>query len=120
MRILDDLERLLPGEESLFRAQLMREDIARLRKLGELARSAPDASAFMKAGMRVGWTQDDARTQELQQPLERLLSELYEFERGNRSAARNARVTEAWHAFHRLRMERLLGCLSTPVPKPAD
>jgi len=111
MQLIADLERALAAEQSLFRAQLLREDIARLRKLDELRRSVPDLAAFEKAGMRLGWTQGDARTHELREPLQQLLREIYE---GN-----EARITPAWNELHRLRMERLLGCLSTPVPKPA-
>lgn len=104
-------------EESLFRAQLLREDVARLRKLQELAKTAKDADAFIKSGMRIGWTQGDARTHELREPLERLLEAVYEFER---HSSREALIAEAWDALHRARMERLVGCLSTPVPKPVD
>ena len=118
MRILQDLERLLADEESYFRAQLLREDIARLRRLRELAQSAADAAAFRQAGARIGWTQGDARTAELRAPLERLLDLVYESERGGSPAELDAPIAEAWNALHALRMERLLGCLSSPVPKP--
>jgi hypothetical protein len=111
MQLIARLETLMGKEESLFRAQLLREDIARLRKLQELAKSAPDAAAFKTAGMRIGWTQGDARTHELREPLERLLDAVY--------AAREEDIVQAWEALHRLRMERLVGCLSTPVPRPA-
>jgi hypothetical protein len=120
MRLLGDLERLLAQERSLFRAQLLREDLARLRKLRELAAAAADAAAFAKAGARIGWTQGDARTHELREPLERLLEAVYAFERGKRDEAQEARIVESWDALHRARMEKLVGCLSTPVPKPAD
>lgn len=120
MRLLEDLERLVAQEQSLFRAQLLREDIARVRKLQELARSAQDAAAFMNAGTRIGWTQGDARTQELREPLEQLLEAVYAFELGKRDDGQEARIVESWDALHRVRMERLLGCLSTPVPKPTD
>ena len=110
MRLIDELERLAAAEESLFRRQLLREDVARLRKLESLAQS-PDAQAFKKAGMRLGWTQGDARTAELAGALEALLDAVY--------AKDEARTTTAWNELHRTRMERLLGCLSTPVPKPA-
>ena len=110
MRLLQDLERLLAGEESLFRQQLLREDIARLRKLQALAAASPDFDVFAKAGMRLGWTQGDARTAEIRPQLEALLDALY---RGD-----EARLTGAWNELHRARMERLLGCLATPAPKP--
>jgi hypothetical protein len=112
VQLIADLERLLATEESMFRTQLLREDIARLRRLQSLAQSAPDAGAFRKAGMRIGWTPDDARTAELREPLEALLDAIY---KGDEPA-----VSLAWNSLHRTRMERLLGCLSTPVPKPAD
>ena len=54
MRLIGDLERRLAGEQSMFQAQLMREDIARLRKLLDLARGAADENAFVKSGMRIG------------------------------------------------------------------
>ena len=75
MQLLEDLERPIAQEHSLFRAQLLREDIARLRRLEELARGA---------------------------------------------AVPQARIRESWEALVRARMEKLVGCLSTPVPKPAD
>ena len=112
MQLLQDLERLAAAEESLFRRQLLREDVARLRKLEALAASSADFPAFQQAGMRLGWTQGDARTAEIAPQLQALLKSVYEGE--------EARITEAWNELHRVRMERLLGCLATPVPKPAE
>ena len=112
MQLLEKLSVLLAAETSLFRAQLLREDIARLKKLEALARDAKDAEGFRKSGMRVGWTQGDARTHELREPLERLLDAVY--------ASREEEIVASWEALHRARMERLVGCLSTPVPKPLD
>ena len=117
MQLIIDLEHLISREESLFRAQLLREDVARLRKLQALASAAPDAAAFRKAGARIGWTQGDARTHELGEPLERLLAAVYAFEK---DSAPEAPIIEAWEALHRARMEKLVGCLSTPVPRPLD
>ena len=117
MKLIQDLESLVTKEPSMFRAQLLREDVARLRKLQALAAASADAAAFRKAGARIGWTQGDARTHELGEPLERLLAAVYAFER---HAAPEAPVIEAWEALHRARMEKLVGCLSTPVPRPAD
>lgn len=117
MELIARLEALAGKEESLFRAQLLREDVARLKKLRELAGKSPDEQVFKKAGMRIGWTQGDARTHELREPLERLLAAVYAFEKG---AAPEAPIAEAWEALHRSRMEKLVGCLSTPVPKPLD
>jgi hypothetical protein len=110
VRLIERLESLLAEEQSLFRAQLLREDLARLHRLQELAQSAPDLAAFKRSGMRIGWTQGEARTHELRGELERLLEA---FHSGDEDA-----VERAWEALHRARMEKLVGCLSTPVPKP--
>jgi hypothetical protein len=110
MRLITELEHRLAGEQSLFQAQLLREDIARLKRLREMVAAAPDAAAFVKSGMRVGWTQGDARTAELREPLEAFLRAMH--------ASDDDLIAQAWETLHRVRMERLLGCLSTPVPKP--
>ena len=104
----------------MFRAQLLREDVARLRRLQALAAGVEDAAAFRKAGMRVGWTQGDTRTHELAEPLGRLLDAVHAYERGSRDAAQEAHIAACRESVDRARMEKLVGCLSTPVPKPAD
>lgn len=120
MRLLDTLQRLVAEEASPFRAQLAREDVARLRRLQELARSAPDLAAFKTCGMRIGWTQGDLRTHELRAPLESFLESVFAYETGTGDTEQEARIDAAWRELHRVRMERLVGCLSTPVPKPGD
>ena len=110
MQLIDDLERRSAAEQSLFQAQLLREDVARLRKLQDL--TGLSREEFLEKGMRIGWTAGDARTAELREPLLALLEAVH--------AGDEARIRESWYALHRMRMERLLGCLSTPVPRPAD
>lgn len=119
MRLIERLEREIAGEESLFRRQLLTEDVARLRKLQELARVASDLAAFTGAGMPIGWTQGDQRTHEIRAPLVSLLQSVFALETGTGGPYAEARVEQAWMELHRARMERLLGCLSTPAPKPA-
>jgi hypothetical protein len=118
MQLIETLRRRASEEPSLFRAQLLREDVARLEKLRELVRTTPDPGAFKTAGMRVGWTQGDARTHELRAPLERLLELVHAHETQAHDAQLDARLEAAWLELHRCRMERLVGCLSTPAPKP--
>lgn len=120
MRLVDELERRLDGEQSLFRAQLLREDLARMNRLQELARTALNLAEYKKASMRIAWTQGNLRTHELHAPLEALIEAVYEYETGARSGEQEARIIEAWTELHRTRMERLVGCLTTPVPKPID
>jgi hypothetical protein len=112
MRLIGELEALIEREASPFRAQLLREEVARLRKLEALKASSLDAASFVAAGMRAGWTPGDARTHELADALTPFLQAVY--------ANDEAAAVERWNALYRLRMERLLGCLSTPVPRPAD
>jgi hypothetical protein len=111
MRLIEELERRAAGETSMFQAQLLREDVSRLRRLKEMAGSLVRED-FLEKGMRIGWTPGDARTAELREPLLAFLQAVY--------AGDEARIDECWLALHRTRMERLLGCLSTPVPRPAD
>ena len=118
MLLLEELQQRVREEESLFRAQLLREDVARLMKLAELARSAGDLNTFKKAGRCIGWTQGDTRTSELGEALDALLDAVFAYETGSVGTEQEALIRDAWLELHRVRMERLAGCLSTPVPKP--
>ncbi len=120
MRLIEELERLAAEEASLFRAQLLREDVARLRKLHALAGNLADEAAYRRAGMRLGWTQGDALTQTLREPLEALFDAVWMLAKAPAQPEQQDRVAEAWRVLHRHRMERLVGCLATPVPKPGD
>jgi hypothetical protein len=120
MRLVDELSERAASEPSLFRAQLMREDVGRLAKLDALARSEADDETYRSAGRRLGWTAQDARTGELGDALDRLLDAVRDATRRGDDEAAQARVREAWIELTRVRLERLIGCLSTPVPKPVD
>ena len=118
MRLIGELERTAAAEASPFRAQLLKEDAARLRKLLDLARSATDMNAFVLAGRRLGWTQGDARTDEILPALVPFLEVVFDHRSGSVDERQEERIRAAWLALHRLRMERLIGCLSTPAPRP--
>jgi hypothetical protein len=118
LRLIEELERTAAAEASPFRAQLLKEDAARLRKLLDLARSAGDLNAFVLAGRRLGWTQGDARTDEILPAQAPFLEAVFEHRPGSADEREEERVRAAWLALHRLRMERLVGCLSTPAPRP--
>ncbi|MBX9905192.1 MAG: hypothetical protein K2Y31_12595 [Burkholderiales bacterium] len=120
MRLIKELERKLETEQSYFQTHLLREDIARLAKMRDLARDAADAIAFRKAAFGLGWTAGNLRTHEIREPLEMLADAMYCYAAGADNAEQEARIEQAWLVLHRVRMERLMGCLSTPVPKPAS
>jgi hypothetical protein len=111
-----ELERRAAAEESPFRAQLLREDATRARKLALLARSSFDFAEFLHQARRLGWTQGDGRTGELVAALAPFLEAVYHCEREGHGEAREARVLATWLDLWRLRVERLIGCLSTPPP----
>ncbi len=118
MQLLEALENAVEREESIFRAQLMREDIGRLRRLQELAEKAATREEFVKAGLYIGWTLDDLRTHEFKGELEPLLDAVYLRCRGEGDAGDlDRRIDEAWRVFDAKRLERLVGCL-TRIPKP--
>ncbi|MDE1923596.1 MAG: hypothetical protein KGI55_09235 [Gammaproteobacteria bacterium] len=112
MKLSDELRQRLAAEKSFFRAQLLREDIARVETLEALAHSTPEIDAYRRAGRRLGWTPMDARTGELGAALDALIDAVRD-EDGTRALA-------AWIDITRIRLERMVGCLSTPAPKPAD
>jgi len=118
LRLAEELEARSGAEESYFRAQLLREDAGRVRRLAALARSAADPAAFRAAGRRLGWTQGDARTAELDAVLVPFLDAVYESECHGEDPAREERARAAWRELFRVRIERLIGCLSTPPPPP--
>ena len=117
MRLIQELEAALAGEESLFRAQLLREDLTRLKTLKKLAETAESREAFLKEGFFIGWTPGDARTFELKPALEPLLVAFHAAFEGGEDT--QERLVTAWRAFDAFRMERLVGCLSR-VPRPDD
>ena len=120
MRLAQELRRILAEEGSPFRAQLLREDLERLERLRQLARSSGGLDAFRQQGSRVGWTQGDMRTAELAPALEPFLTALYEYEAGQRQPDIEERLLDRWLDLNHLRMERLVGCLSTRPPRPDE
>jgi hypothetical protein len=120
MRLIRELERKLETEQSYFQAHLLREDIARLARMRDMARNAADTITFRKAVFRLGWTAGDLRTHEIREPLEMLADAIYSYVTDAVGTDQEAQIEQAWLTLHRVRMERLVGCLSTPLPKPAN
>lgn len=118
MELLARLESALRTEESYFRAQLLREDVARLKRLAELAATAPNLEAFKREGLMIGWTPGDTRSWELKAMLDLLLNAYYATAIcGGSAATEEDRLLAAWQAFDAQRMQRLVGCLAR-VPRP--
>ncbi len=120
MQLIAELERRFAAEPSLLRAQLLREDIARLHKLDELARSSLETEAYRKAAYRLGWTAQDARTSELREALDLLLDSWRRALSADRAENLDTLMLQAWQEMTRLRLENMVGCLSTRVPKPTE
>jgi hypothetical protein len=93
------------SEESYFRSQLLREDIARLNRLQELAGMA-DEAAFKKDGAMIGWTPGDTRSWELKSTLLPFLDAFYAC-CIDPSAINEERAVRAWTAFEDHRMAHL-------------
>lgn len=111
MQILNDLTSQLDGEQSMFRAQLMREDIARLQKLLALAAESADLAGFKKSGTYIGWTQNDMMTHVVAESLGKLLEAIYAYQHQGTSQQLDASVSNAWMAFCEERNEKLIKCL---------
>lgn len=120
MELINFLQNALERENSLFRAQLLREDIERLQRLQALASKAASRETFVKEGFFVGWTQNDMRTYEFKEELEEFLCAFYDdFSAAAPSKESASRLETTWNRLHAKRLERLVGCLSR-VPKPGD
>ncbi len=111
MRLLDNLKDRLAVEDSMFRAQLLREDIARLERLEELAGTCADRSAFVHAGQYIGWTQNDMMTHRIKEPLERLLSAVYASVVKADGEGHEEELDAAWRELEQARLQRLVKCL---------
>lgn len=116
MGLLDRLEHAMSVEESYFRVQLLREDLARLKKLREFANTATEAS-FLREGFCLDWTPAGLRNAELKATLEPLLKTFLTAEKNGYEPDANARLFQAWQSFDKQRMDLLVGCLAR-VPKP--
>jgi hypothetical protein len=117
MDILDRLERALSVEESYFRAQLLREDLARLAKLRVLVGKAASEDAFLRDGLFIDWTPAGLRNEELKTTLEPLFQAFFAAAKGAPELDADARLLRAWYAFAAQRMDLLVGCLAR-VPRP--
>lgn len=115
MRLLDDMHAAILAEQSMFRAQLLKEDISRLEKLVALAKDNADPAAFAKLSMMLGWTANDLRTFDLNPELGAFLEIMHrDAHPGMDTKPDDSQIDRAWAALHKRRMDLLVGCLSRP------
>ena len=111
MELIEELRALAENEESMFRAQLHREDIARLEKLTQLAGTSESLEDFKKAGTYIGWSQNDMMTHRIAGSLSELLDAIYQQHHSERSSKNTSAVKEAWIRLCQERNEKLIKCL---------
>lgn len=111
MQLLDQLDELAENSESMFRRVLAKEDAARLRKLWDLAGTAPSLDAYMKDGLYIGWTRDDMRSWELKEQLDPLMAAIFTLRHSPESEELEETINEAWALFNQHRMKILVHCL---------
>ena len=111
MKILDNLRAQQAHEDSMFRAQLLREDIARLERLIDMAKTSANLAEFERTGLSVGWTQNDMMTHQLKPPLVRLLAAIYVHTVEGPSNTRETELAKAWQDFAHTRLQKLVRCL---------
>lgn len=111
MRLLEQLNEIAENSESLFRRALAKEDLKRFDKLSVLYPACADLAAFIKDGMYIGWTQNDMKTHEMRETLTALLEAYHAYRSDEADPALEARLDEAWAAFTKDRLEKLIHCL---------
>ncbi len=110
MTLSEELKSVMARTESVVQKQLLVEDVARIERLEELARTHPSYEDFEHQGLFIGWTQGDFRTAELHGSLKPLLRTLHQATQAPTDAA-HEEVRECWIAFNQERSQRLVGCL---------
>ncbi len=110
MTLSEELKSVMARTESVVQKQLLVEDVARIERLEELARTHPSYEDFEYQGLFIGWTQGDFRTAELHGSLKPLLSSLHKATRSPSETA-HEEVVSCWIAFNQERSKRMVGCL---------
>ncbi|MEM1200597.1 MAG: hypothetical protein AAGI06_14950 [Pseudomonadota bacterium] len=110
MTLSEELTSVMERTESVVQKQLLREDIARLEHLNQLAEKCPSFAEHEHQGLYIGWTQGDFRTTELHDTLKPLLKALHGAIKAPSDQA-HEEVRACWIAFNQERSKRLVGCL---------
>ncbi len=111
MQLIEQLAAIKENDESIFRRQLAKEDLARLEKLDLLFKTAESRETFNKDGLYIGWTQGDMRTHDLKDAVLILLDAFYDAASTPGDADAERKLLEVWEKFHRDRLDKLVHCL---------
>ena len=111
MQLIQTLNNIINGDAGYVQTQLAKEDLKRLEKLQELAKSCENEAEMQKQGLYIGWTNGDIRTHELAVPLKQLIKAIYAYENGEKTAELDDKITNIWVNFHQLRLKVLIHCL---------
>jgi hypothetical protein len=114
--LIERLQAEAAAEPSFFRVHLLREDIRRLEEAQALAARSASAEAFHEGFASLAWAPSPERALEFAPEIARVAQCLYP-DGSSGSAALNDETWWAWVTLQNRRLERLLGCLSSPVPK---
>ena len=122
MRLIETLQTSIAGDDSPFRAQLMREDITRLNELCQAAQELNSADALRKVAMQSNWTATQARTDELATEVHALSDAIFQWvsANGQPTDPQESAIEQCWLKLHHQRLETMIGCLATPLPKPVE
>ncbi len=111
MKLVKTLENIISGNKGYVQTQLAKEDLARIEKLRELAKTCNNAEQMEKDGLYIGWTQGDIRTHELADSLKPLIRAIYRYENGENTQKLDDEILAIWANFHTHRLKTLIHCL---------
>ena len=111
MTLTEHLQAVIDDSESYVQSYLAKEDLTRITTLYGLAAEHDALKPFQKAGLYIGWTQNDMRTHELKAPLNALMAARFTREKNGSTPEIEAEIVSIWAQFHALRMKTLVHCL---------
>ncbi len=110
MDIITHLTTVIDTSDSYVQSYLAKEDLVRVTKLFELATQHDELKAMQKAGLYIGWTQNDMRTHELKAPLSALIQAVFTREKLGVTPEIDAEIMSIWAQLHTLRLKTLVHC----------
>ncbi len=111
MKLIRALEAVINGDGGYIQSCLAKEDLARVEKLCELAKTVQSPQEMEKEGLYIGWTQGDMRTHELADDLKPVIRAIYDYEKQGHPEEIDDRIMTYWAKFHTNRLKTLVHCL---------